>query len=246
MKKIIAFILTIALTAPLSITASAAYYSFRAQSNNDFHRSTLFEEINGSQFNFGGPNVTDFNTSVQLRGFFSPTPQTSAPGPLVPGISPSHDISGLHVTEFTYTISPWHDTFSPSGELIRTDGSIGTLVIPSLSISHRVFEGATQESMRRGLGHFSETSAWNGNIGISGHNRGAVHTIGSIRNLNIGDIIEFTTDLGTRTYAVTFVGNISSTDWSLLEPTPDNRITLITCLANHPQLRVAVQAVEVT
>jgi sortase A len=56
--------------------------------------------------------------------------------------------------------------------------------------------------------------------------------------------IKYTTVYGTRTYAVIFVGTISSTDWTYLEPTADNRITLITCLADWPELRVCVVATE--
>jgi sortase A len=69
--------------------------------------------------------------------------------------------------------------------------------------------------------------------------------IGSIKDLNIGDTITYTTIYGTRTYAVTLVKTISNTDWSYLQTTSDNRITLTTCLADQPTKRVCVQAVEV-
>ena len=64
-------------------------------------------------------------------------------------------------------------------------------------------------------------------------------------NLSVGDIITYTTVYGTRTYSVSFVGTIAYTDWSHLQATSDNRITLTTCLADHPSNRVCVQAVEV-
>lgn len=41
------------------------------------------------------------------------------------------------------------------------------------------------------------------------------------------------------------VKTISNTDWSYLQATADNRVTITTCLANHPESRVMVQAVEV-
>ena len=50
---------------------------------------------------------------------------------------------------------------------------------------------------------------------------------------------------GTRTYAVTTVKIIANTDWSYLQATADSRITITTCLADHPESRVVVQAVEV-
>ena len=48
-----------------------------------------------------------------------------------------------------------------------------------------------------------------------------------------------------RTYEVTFVGTIGSTDYSYLNEMGDNRITMITCIANQPSLRLCVQAVEI-
>ena len=103
----------------------------------------------------------------------------------------------------------------------------------------------TNASMAKGLGHYSTTSAWDGNVGVCGHNRGAKYVIGDIKELEIGDTITYTTIYGTRTYEVVLVKTISSTDWSYLQATADNRITITTCLANQPSKRVCVQAVEV-
>ena len=108
----------------------------------------------------------------------------------------------------------------------------------------KVWEGETDASMKKGLGHYSSTSAWDGNVAVCGHNRGAKYVIGSIKNLEQGDTITYTTVYGTRTYAVETVTVISNTDWSYLQSTADNRITLTTCLADHPESRVVVQAVE--
>ncbi len=98
--------------------------------------------------------------------------------------------------------------------------------------------------MNKGLGHYSSTSAWDGNVGVCGHNRGAKYVIGSIKDLKGGDVITYTTTYGTRTYAVTTVKKISNTDWSYLQSTGDNRITLTTCVANDASQRWVVQAVE--
>ena len=91
--------------------------------------------------------------------------------------------------------------------------------------------------MRKGVGHFPSTSAWEGNIGLCGHNRGSSHNIGAIKDQ---------TSLGTRTYAVSSVKIIDWTDWSYLNSTSDNRITIITCLANQPTKRVCVQGIEIS
>lgn len=69
---------------------------------------------------------------------------------------------------------------------------------------------------------------------------------GSIKDLEIGDTITYTTIYGTRTYEVVLVKTISNSDWSYLQATADNRITLTTCLANQPEKRICVQAVQIT
>ena len=109
----------------------------------------------------------------------------------------------------------------------------------------KVWEGETDASMAKGVAHYSSTSAWDGNVGLAGHNRGAKYNIGTIKNLVAGDIITYTTMYGTRTYQVTSVKTITNTDWSYLQSTADNRITITTCLENHPESRVCVQAIEV-
>ena len=38
---------------------------------------------------------------------------------------------------------------------------------------------------------------------------------------------------------------ISNDDWSYLQPSDNNRITITTCLADHPESRVCVQAAEI-
>ena len=66
-----------------------------------------------------------------------------------------------------------------------------------------------------------------------------------IKELGIGDKIIYKTSVGERTYAVETVTTIKSNDWSYLESTSDNRITLITCVAGDSSRRCVVQAVEV-
>ena len=68
---------------------------------------------------------------------------------------------------------------------------------------------------------------------------------GKLKNVKVGDTVKYETIQGTKTYEVTFVGKISSTDYSYTNEMGDNRITLITCVANQPSLRLCVQAVEI-
>jgi len=134
--------------------------------------------------------------------------------------------------------------YTSAADMVRSDGSIGTLKIPSLCINMKVWEGETDSSMAKGIAHYSTTTGWDGNVCVCGHNRGSRYSIGAIKDMEIGDTITYTTVYGTRTYEVSYIGTIASTDWSRLQATADNRITITTCLANQPEKRVVVQAIE--
>ena len=215
-------------------------YRYTTECDTEYYGGTSYEDMYGSEYNYGGLNVVDFQESSGAEytpNVVSTTTQSYSSNASTYDATVIYPDSGNGTTIL-------QTSFTDYSSLTRSDGSIGTLRIPKLDITVKNYEGATSESMRKGVGHFSHTSAWDGNIGISGHNRGAAYNIGSIKNLKIGDIVEYTTIKGTRTYAVNFVGDISSTDWSRLNPTSDNRITLITCIDNQPTRRVCVQATE--
>lgn len=65
-----------------------------------------------------------------------------------------------------------------------------------------------------------------------------------IKDLSIGDEIIYTTPYGEKTYEVIKYEVIKETDWSNLQKTEDNRITLITCVKNRPKNRLCIQAIE--
>lgn len=129
-------------------------------------------------------------------------------------------------------------------QLKKSDGSYGTVSISRVGLSAKIYEGATNESMAKGAGHYVDTAAWNGNVGLFGHNRGSHAYFAQLKNVKLGDTVKYTTVMGTRSYKVTFAGTISYTDFSYLNAMGDNRITLITCVADQPTLRFCVQAVE--
>ena len=79
---------------------------------------------------------------------------------------------------------------------------------------------------------------------MAGHNRGVTNHFGKIHTLDIGDTITLTTKLGTRSYEVISVAQVSETDRSGLAATSDNRVTLYTCVRDQRDLRWCIQAVE--
>ena len=126
----------------------------------------------------------------------------------------------------------------------NTDGSIGVLKIPAIGLKVTAYDGDTFAAMKKGVGHLASTSCWNGNIGLVGNNRGRKDYVGKLKRLEIGDEMTYTTKLGTRTYVVKSITKIADTDWSKLQYTSDNRLTLITCVENVGNQRLCVQAVQ--
>ena len=218
-----------------------------------------YDEVYGSRYNYGGKNVSDYqipelpygtysNTSIGVMEKVRLPGQTVSYGGLAVdfgGISGAVSGNAITVIPSVQSVPVYEMTaYTSAADMVRSDGSIGTLKIPSLGINMKVWEGETDSSMAKGIAHYSTTTGWDGNIGLCGHNRGTKYAIGSIKDLKIGDTITYTTVCGTRTYEVSYVGTIDSTDWSRLQATADNRITITTCLANQPEKRVVVQAIE--
>lgn len=61
-----------------------------------------------------------------------------------------------------------------------------------------------------------------------------------------GDIIKYKTKFFDRTYVVDNIQVIYETNWNLLESTEENKLSLITCIANKRNQRLCVQATEKT
>ena len=66
-----------------------------------------------------------------------------------------------------------------------------------------------------------------------------------VKDLKAGDEIIYKTPYGKKKYKVELSKIIEETDWSYLQKTNENKITLITCVANKPQNRLCVQATEI-
>ena len=120
------------------------------------------------------------------------------------------------------------------------------ILIPKINLDAPILEGTNQSVLRRGVGHFSQTSVWDGNICLAAHNRGYKYNFfQEIKYLDIGDIIEYKNYNKDRKYAVVRKGKIEETDFNCLEDTKENTITLLTCVENMPEYRLCIQACEI-
>lgn len=192
-------------------------------------RSSLYHDNETPTY---ASNVT--NTSIDYNNIMDAAPAggTGSTGN-TGGMLPSTSLIQNNGTSERNTEAKYYD-----------DGSIGKLQIPKLDLKVTVYEGETNESMKKGVGHFTFTSVWDGNVGIAGHNRGSSDYLNGIWKLKNGDEVIYTTKYGKRTYEVYSIEKISDTDYSLLNWSDRNIITLITCVENVSGQRWAVQAAE--
>ena len=234
--------------------ASALEYTMEAPDDYLFGRPTSDDTI----YEWEDPNVDrSKNTALIPPGFGTPTSYLPGSGdPLTPNLIPSALDGGGLVSQTGSVNYPVIDTenggssgqdvgyTAVTSDLYYSGGHLGTLKIPAIGLSTKVYEGTDSSTLAKGAGHFPGTSIWDGNCCIAGHNRGVRDDFGDLHTLEPGDTITWTTKLGTRTYQVVSVEKVLETDTSGTATTSDNRITLFTCVRDQRAYRWCVQAVE--
>ena len=128
---------------------------------------------------------------------------------------------------------------------IEDNDEIWYLEIPCIQLKATINEGTTKEVMDNFIGHFEDTSVFDGNIGLAAHNRGYKNNyFENLKKLKEGDLVLYYYRQKYREYFVNKQCIIGDTDWSYLQQTDDNRLTLITCVENEPSYRRCIQAIE--
>lgn len=130
---------------------------------------------------------------------------------------------------------------------IKEDDILGTLTIPKILLEKApIKEGVELDVLSEAVGHFPFTSLLSGNVGLASHNGGEkAPYFENLYKLKKGDEIYYESIYGTMKYIVEISVIIDETDFSYLNETEDDRLTLITCVNNNPQKRLCVQAVQV-
>ena len=195
------------------------------------------EAVLGRRYDVKGCSRTD--AGVHAGGFVLSVlcPEEDAPG------IPSAPLVG----NTSITVEPSTPTCGyteVTGDMYYTGDYLGRIKIPSLGVNVKVYHGTDSSALAKGAGHFENTSIWEGNVCIAGHNRGAHGIFGDIHTLKSGDAITLTTKSGARTYSVFSVDKVKETDTSMLGRTVENQITLLTCVTGQSTYRWCVQAME--
>ena len=130
-------------------------------------------------------------------------------------------------------------------EVVNSDKTLWQIQIPKIELVADIAEGTSKETLNKYVGHFEETQKENGNVGLAAHNRGYnVNYFERLKELQIDDEIIYIVNDNKKIYKVSLITIIEDTEWTYLENTNDNRLTLITCLEDVPSKRRCIQAKE--
>ena len=274
MRKFTVIFSTLCLSLVLTIPASAAgplEYIINAPGTPEYGKPSSFEVVHNADNGAMKNEDVSKNAALIPPGFGSYSADTLNTGtPLTPNLAPGYQpVSGTVINGGSGVIQPpavgsgsssgsvfvpGSSTVTVTGpggytkvtdDLYYTGGHLGTLKIPAIGLNVKIYQGTDSTALKKGAGHFEDTSIWDGNVALAAHNRGVTNHFGQIHTLEVGNKITLTTRLGTRTYAVTSVSKVAETDRSALAPSTNNMITLYTCVRNQREQRWCVQGTEV-
>jgi len=122
---------------------------------------------------------------------------------------------------------------------------LGVLKIEKLKLEVPIFNGTSDLILNRGLGRIIGTSRIDqqGNLGIAGHRDSFFR---GLKDIELGDTMQLKTLSGNNQYTVTSITITHPDDVSVLAPTDDSTITLVTCypfyFVGHAPKRYIVKA----
>ena len=111
--------------------------------------------------------------------------------------------------------------------------AIGLLRIPAIGVNVAIVEGVGVENLKEGPGHYPKTPypGQVGNAAIAGHRTTYGAPFYRLDELKPGDDLYVATRASPQPWHYQMVSehDVAPTDVSVLDPTPDNRLTLTTC-----------------
>ncbi len=110
----------------------------------------------------------------------------------------------------------------------RDDAPLAILSIDRLDLKVPVYNGTDEINLNRGAGRIKGTAKVGspGNLGIAAHRDGFFRVL---KDIEIGDSIDMLTHQGKTEFVVSSITIVDPTDVSVLAPTDDSTITLVTC-----------------
>lgn len=220
-------------------------YSYNPYVNN---QSSTANFNTSTSTGFSGSTSTGYNTTSSNSN--SNSSNSSSSTGLVPHVSTPTELPIFSFGDTNNDVEISYSDVNNSSinydininPLYYDDGSIGTLAIPNLGKNLKVYEGESLDNLKKGVAHFSFMSTWDGNVGIAGHNDDEFLNLWT---LNLGDKVTYTTKYGVRDYAISSIDIVNVDDFTTLNYTLDNRLTLITCVQGQEDKRYSIVATAI-
>ena len=120
----------------------------------------------------------------------------------------------------------------PQVPVEREGSTIGRVYVPRLSLTAMVEEGTDDATLLRAVGHVPGTAlpGASGNVAIAGHRDSFFR---ALKDLRRNDEIDFETLDGSFRYTVDELTVVDPDNTSVLDPTPDKTLTIVTCFPFH-------------
>ena len=114
------------------------------------------------------------------------------------------------------------------GNTQRNDAPLAILSIDKLDLKVPVYNGTDEISLNRGAGRIKGTARVDsvGNLGIAAHRDGFFRVL---KDIEVGDSIGMLTHQGKTEFVVSSITIVDPSDISVLAPTDNPTITLVTC-----------------
>jgi sortase A len=122
---------------------------------------------------------------------------------------------------------------------------LGIFTIKKLNIQVPIYNGTDEFNLNRGAGRIKGMAKMDevGNLGISGHRDGFFR---GLKEIQVGYYIDIQTTRGVESYAVTSITIIPKSDISIMAPTTEKTLTIVTCypfyFVGHAPKRYIVKA----
>ena len=120
------------------------------------------------------------------------------------------------------------DKTEQTTHIFKEGDVLGRIDIPRIGVSVGIRQGTTSRTLRLGVGHIKGTALPGepGNIGIAGHRDTYFR---ALKDIHKDDEIQIQTATGIARYEVDWVQITAPSDVSVLAPTAESSLTLVTC-----------------
>lgn len=138
-----------------------------------------------------------------------------------------YEVSAKRSLEDQIQVENEHKVATPK-PAVKNGDVLGRMDIPKLGVSVAVLEGTNSRILRLGVGHIKGTALPGdpGNSGIAGHRDTFFRALKDVRQ---NDEIEIQTANGQFHYQVDWVKVVAPNDTSVLIPSAEAALTLVTC-----------------